>query len=317
MKKFYALFLCIVIFLSGCALFSPNNKQNTKNQDKLNKVVQKSETTKTDIAKSEQEKLEQAATFSYGINYSLNQVTNVTQPVATALLLNGRIMSIVGSPQLDEMNKITQIVDLLNSEVTKEKEKGKKLLANKDEEVKELQAANTELKTKYEQQIGDLIAKSKDIARTGDNAQATVNEMSGNFGLNAVWWGLKRFVFTSITAILIFVVVFLLLRIASASNPIAAAVFSVFNVIGSGILQLIKGLTPRAVEISKLVHLDEHKKYKETLDKVVDTIETFKLKCEAGNKQCTLGEVLEELDRVMDQKDKDCIKDILKDQKWT
>jgi len=317
MKKFYALFLCIVIFLSGCALFSPNNKQNTKNQDKLNKVVQKSETTKTDIAKSEQEKLEQAATFSYGINYSLNQVTNVTQPVATALLLNGRIMSIVGSPQLDEMNKITQIVDLLNSEVSKEKEKGKKLLANKDEEVKELQAANTELKTKYEQQIGDLIAKSKDIARTGDNAQATVNEMSGNFGLNAVWWGLKRFVFTSITAILIFVVVFLLLRIASASNPIAAAVFSVFNVIGSGILQLIKGLTPRAVEISKLVHLDEHKKYKETLDKVVDTIETFKLKCEAGNKQCTLGEVLEELDRVMDQKDKDCIKDILKDQKWT
>jgi len=317
MKKFYALFLCIVIFLSGCALFSPNNKQNTKNQDKLNKVVQKSETTKTDIAKSEQEKLEQAATFSYGINYSLNQVTNVTQPVATALLLNGRIMSIVGSPQLDEMNKITQIVDLLNSEVSKEKEKGKKLLANKDEEVKELQAANTELKTKYEQQIGDLIAKSKDIARTGDNAQATVNEMSGNFGLNAVWWGLKRFVFTSITAILIFVVVFLLLRIASASNPIAASVFSVFNVIGSGILQLIKGLTPRAVEISKLVHLDEHNKYKETLDKVVDTIETFKLKCEAGNKQCTLGEVLEELDRVMDQKDKDCIKDILKDQKWT
>jgi len=206
---------------------------------------------------------------------------------------------------------------LLNSEVTKEKEKGKKLLANKDEEVKELQAANTELKTKYEQQIGDLIAKSKDIARTGDNAQATVNEMSGNFGLNAVWWGLKRFVFTSITAILIFVVVFLLLRIASATNPIAAAVFSVFNVIGSGILQLIKGLTPKAVEISKLVNVEEHNKYKETLDKVVDTIETFKLKCELGNKQCTLGEVLEELDRVMDQKDKDCIKDILKDQKWT
>lgn len=317
MKKFYAYFLALLVFASGCALFSPNTKQNTKNQDKLAKVVQKSETTKTDIAKSEQDKLEQAATFSYGVDYSLNQVTNITPPIATALKLNGRIMSIVGSPQLDEMNKIVQIVDLLNSEVTKEKEKGKKLLANKDEEVKELQAVNHELKTKYEQQIGDLIAKSKDIARTGDNAQATVNEMSGNFGLNAVWWGLKRFVFTSITAILIFVVVFLLLRIASATNPIAAAVFSVFNVIGSGILQLIKGLTPRAVEISNLVHFDEYNKYKETLDKVVDTIETFKLKCEAGNKQCTLGEVLEELDRVMDQKDKDCIKDILKDQKWT
>lgn len=317
MKKFYVLLFCVAVFTSGCALFSPNTKQNTKNQDKLNKVVQKSETTKTDIAKSEQEKLTQAATFSYGINYSLNQVTNVTQPVATALLLNGRIMSIVGSPQLDEMNKITQIVDLLNSEVAKEKAKGQKLLSNKDDEVKELQTANNELKTKYEQQISDLITKSKDIARTGDNAQATINDMSGNFGLNAVWWGLKRFVLTSVTAILIFVVVFLLLRIASATNPIAAAVFSVFNVIGSGILQLVKGLTPKAVEISNLVHLNEHNKYKETLDKVVDTIETFKLKCEAGNKQCTLGEVLEELDRKMDQKDKDCIKDILRNQKWT
>ena len=317
MKKFYSLLLCILVFVNGCALFSPNTKQNTKNQDKIAKVVQKSENTKEELAKNDQEKLTQTATFAYGVNYSLNQVTNATPPVATALKLNARIMSIVGSPELDEMNKIVQIVDLLNSEVAKEKVKGQKLLSNKDDEVKELQAANNELKTKYEQQINDLINKSKDIARTGDNAQATVNEMSGNFGLNAVWWGLKRFVFTSLTAILIFVVVFLLLRIASATNPIAAAVFSVFNVIGSGILQLIKGLTPRAVEISNLVHLDEHNKYKETLDKVVDTIETFKLKCEAGNKQCTLGEVLEELDRVMDQKDKDCIKDILKDQKWT
>lgn len=317
MKKFYSLLLCVFVFVSGCALFSPNTKQNTKNQDKLNKVVQKSENTKEELAKNDQEKLAQTATFAYGVNYSLNQVTNVTLPIATALKLNGRIMSIVGSPELDEMNKIVQIVDLLNSEVAKEKAKGQALLSNKDNEVKELQAANNELKIKYEQQIGDLINKSKDIARTGDNAQATINEMSGNFGLNAVWWGLKRFVLTSVTAILIFVVVFLLLRIASATNPIAAAVFSVFNVIGSGVLQLIKGLTPKAVEISNLVHLNEHNKYKETLDKVVDTIETFKLKCEAGNKQCTLGEVLEELDRVMDQKDKDCIKDILKDQKWT
>ena len=316
MKKNYSLFLGILIFLNGCALFSPSTNQNTKNQDKIAKVVQKTETTKEELAKGDQEKLTQTATFAYGVNYSLNQVTNVTPPIATALKLNGRIMSIVGSPQLDEMNKIVQIVDLLNSEVLKEKLKGQKLLSNKDDEVKELQAANNELKTKYEHQIGDLITKSKDIARNGDNAQATVNEMGGNFGLNAVWWGLKRFVFTSLTAILIFVVVFLFLRIASATNPIAAVVFSVFNVIGSGILQLIKGLTPKAVQISNLVHLDEYNKYKQTLDKVVDTIETFKLKCEAGNKQCTLGEVLEELDCVMDQKDKDCVKDILKDQKW-
>lgn len=319
MKKLFKFLLPLTLSLSlifgGCALVRPAN-QNTKNQDKIAKVVQKTETTKSEINKSDQDKLDQTASYAFGVNYSLNQVTNITPPVSTAIELNGRIISIVGSPALDEMNKIKLIVDLMNSEIEKENEKGRKLLKNKDEEVIELQNANKELRTTYENQINELIAKSRDVARNGDNAQATLSEMSGNFGLNAVWWGIKRFVFSTLTTILIFGIIFLILRIASASNPIAAAIFNIFNMIGSTFLYLIRGLTPKAIDWANLVHSDVHNKYKQTLDKIVDTIERFKITCEASNKQCTLADVLDELDRNMDETDKQCIKDILKDQKW-
>ena len=313
--------LLIILFTVGflgftsCSFLGPA-KQNTKNQDKLEKTVLKTDSTKIGLEKNIHEKLSQTATYAFGVQYSLNQVTNESLPVSTAIKLNSRIVSIVGSPELDEMNKITKIVDLLNSGIAAEKLKGEKMLADKDKEITELQNNNKELKTKYDGQIAEIISKSKSIAKEGDAAQSTINEMSGNFGLNAIWWGFKRFLLGSITAILIFVVLFLFLRIAAASNPIAASIFSVFNVIGSGVLQLVKGLTPRAVEISKLVNLEEHNKYKDTLDKIVDTIQTFKLKCEADHKQCTLNDVLEELDKEMDQKDKDCIEDVLKSQKW-
>lgn len=315
MKKLISILLAISLLLSGCALFGPK-KQVTKNQDKLDKQVQKTTTTKTDISKNQDDKMNQVSAYAYGINYSLNQVTNASAPVATAIKLNGRIMSIVGSPEIDEMNKISQIVDLLNSEVSKEKSKGEKLLKSKDTEIQDLQDANKQLKDQYERQIIELIAKSKSIAKSGDNTEAIVEHLSGNLGLNAVLWGLKKFILSSLTILLVCSIVFLLLRAFAASNPIVGTIFSIFELIGGGLINLIKGLVPNSIDFSNLVHLDTHTKYKDTLDKIVDTIETFKIKCEAGTKQCTLADVLDELDRVMDQKDKDAIKDVLKDQKW-
>lgn len=316
MKKTISILLAVSLLLSGCALFG-TSKQVTKNQDKLDKQVQKTTATKTDISKNTDDKMNQVSTYAYGINYSLNQVTNASVPVATAIKLNGRIMSIVGSPEIDEMNKISQIVDLLNSEVSKEKLKGEKLLKSKDTEIQDLQDANKQLKDQYERQIAALIAKSKAIAKDGDNTGAIVEHLSGNLGLNAVLWGLKKFILSSLTILLTCTIVFLLLRAFATSNPIVGTIFSVFELIGGGFINLIKGLVPNSINFSNLVHLDTHNKYKDTLDKIVDTIETFKIKCEAGNKQCTLADVLDELDRVMDQKDKDAIKDVLKDQKWS
>jgi xanthosine utilization system XapX-like protein len=314
-KSILAIILSVSLVFSGCSVVRPAN-QNTKNQDKIATAVQKSQDTQSKLNKADVAKIESVATYAFGVNYSLSQVTNVTPPVATALELNGRIISIVGSPALDDMNKIKQIVNLLNSEVQKERDRGQELLSAKDNQIILLQGANKDLKTQYESQINELINKSKDIARTGDNAQATLSEMSGNFGLNAIWWGMKHLFVSFLTYILIFGIIFFILRAFAASNPIVGTIFSIFGMIGGGIISVIKGLVPDSIDFSNLVKLDTHNKYKDTLDKIVDTIEQFKIKCEAANKQCSLADVLDELDRAMDQKDKDCIKQILKDQKW-
>lgn len=316
MKKLISSIIAISILVTGCALWKPTTKQNNKEQDKMTKAIDAAYVAKEKIHQADVKKLENSAVFTYGVGYSLNQVTNVTPPIATAIKLNSRIASIVGSPTLDEMNKMTMIVDLLNSELAEEQAKGAQLLKEKDSQIVQLQTYIEKLKIDHEAKLENVMIKSQDAARKSDNATATVNEMSGMFGLNAVWWGLKRFVLSFTTFILIGAVLFLILRVAANSNPIAASIFSVFNIIGSGVIHLVKGLAPKAAEVSKLVHLDEYNKYRNTLNKIVDTIETFKIKCEAGGKQCTLGELLDELDREMDKSDKDCIKHILKDQKW-
>jgi hypothetical protein len=314
MKKVIYIFISLLL-ISGCAWLGPT-KQNTKNQDKIDKSIQKVEVVNKELNKNDNEKLSQSATYAYGVQYSLNQVTEPSVPVYTALKLNGRVMNIVGNPDLDELKKITQIVDLMNSEVGAEKARGEKLLNNKDKEIVELQNENKELKNKHDIQIANLIANAKSIARKGDNAQATIDDLNGNLGFNAIWYGLKHFFLTCLTYILIFAILFFVLRVYSVSNPIAGAIFSFFEMIAGGIIRAIKGLVPNSIDFSNLINLNVHNKYKQTLDKIVDTIERFKLTCDATNKQCSLSDVLDELDRKMDQQDKDCIKDILKDQKW-
>jgi hypothetical protein len=314
MKKFLALLMC-VLFVTGCAWVNPTN-QNTRNQDKLTKAIQKVDVTKEELAKNDKQKLTETATYAFGIQYSLNQMTNSYPPIETALKLNSRVISIVGSPEINDMKKMIQIVDLLNSEISAEHIKGEKLLNAKDKEIAVLQQQNTDLKNQHDTEIKDLITKSKTIARKSDDAQATLDDMSGFMGLNAVWWGLKHFFVTSLTYILIFVVVFLLLRVFAASNPIVGTIFGFFEMIAGTFINLIKGLVPNSIDFSNLVHTDVHNKYKNTLEKIVDSIEELKRNAKAANKQYTLEEALISLDKIMDQEEKDCIKEILKNQKW-
>lgn len=308
--------LVVCLLLSGCAWVQPTS-QNTKNQDALAKTVKKAEVSQTELNKFDQERIAQVAGYSFGVNYTLTQLTNPPVQVTTAIKLNNRVISVVGSPDLDDVKKITQIVDLLNSEVAAEKLKGQKLLDIRDKEIVELQNSIAALKTKHEKEIGDLITKSTAIAKKGDEAQTTIDSMSGFMGLNAVWWGLKHFFFGCLTYILVFGVIFFVLRAFAATNPVVGAIFSIFELIGSTVISLIRGLTPNSINFSNLVHADTHNSYKNTLNKIVDIVEQMKAKQKASNKEYTLSEVLDQLDRSMDQADKDCVDEILKNHKWS
>jgi len=316
MKRLFLVLFCGFL-VAGCFSKLIPGKQVTTAQSSLAKQEKKIETTVAELEKNEDAKKAQVSMLAAGTQYSLNQITNPPIQVKTAQKLNERIVTIVGAPNLDDLQKIQQIVDYLNSEIEKEKNKGSSLLAGKDKEITKLQKEANELMGEYEQQVAVLNAKIKDIAKTSDEKEAVINQMSGFFGLNAVFWGLKKFVFSSLTAILIFGAIFLALRILSTVNPIAGAAFAIFNLFGSLVISMVKILTPQAFSMSNFVSADKADAFKGALTKMVDSIQDLKVKQKGIERQpINLEDVLNKFKEELDQKDKDLVEQILREEKW-
>ena len=316
MKKFLALTV-FILFLAGCSTAVIPGKQVSVAQDAIAKQEKKIDTTSDELVKNDKGKKIQTAVLAQGIQYSLQQVTNTSIQVETAKNLNERVISIVGSPHLDEIKRIKATIDLLNSSIEEERKKGGELLGQRDSVIDKLQKEKEELKNQYDDQLWQMTDKAKEVAKDSDEKQATIDSMGGMFGLNAVFWGLKKFFFSALTAIVIFVVIFALLRILASVHPAAGAAFSIFNMIGSGILSLIKGLTPKAFELANFTSKDKVDEYKSPLTKIVDVIQELKEKQkESPKKSYVLTEILKRFDNEMDSHEKDLIDDILKEQKW-
>ena len=316
MRKFLSL-IVFSLFLTGCTTKIVPGQQVSTAQDAVAKQEKKIDQTYDDLVKNDKHKRVQTSVLAQGIQYSLQQVTNAPIQVETAKNLNERVISIVGSPHLDEIKRIKATIDLLNSSLAEERKKGEELLGQRDTVIDKLQKEKSELKDKYDDQLWQMTDKAKEVAKESDAKQATIDSMSGMFGLNAVFWGLKKFFFSCLTAIIIFVVVFALLRILASVHPAAGAAFSIFNMIGSGLLSLIKGLTPKAFELANFASKDAVDEYKSPLTKIVDVIQELKEKQkESPDKIYPLNEVLKRFDKEMDSTEKDLIDDILKEQKW-
>ena len=316
MKKFLYPIL-FSLLLIGCSTAVIPGKQVSVAQDAIAKQEKKIDTTSDELVKNDKGKRIQTAVLAQGIQYSLQQVTNTSIQVETAKNLNERVISIVGSPHLDEIKRIKATIDLLNSSIEEERKKGGELLGQRDTVIDKLQKEKEELKNQYDDQLWQMTDKAKEVAKDSDEKQATIDSMGGMFGLNAVFWGLKKFFFSALTAIVIFVVIFALLRILASVHPAAGAAFSIFNMIGSGILSLIKGLTPKAFELANFASKDKVDEYKSPLTKIVDVIQELKEKQkESPDRVYPLTEVLKRFDKEMDSTEKDLIDDILKEQKW-
>ena len=316
MKKFLYPIL-FSFLLIGCSTAVIPGKQVSTAQDAVAKQEKKIDNTYDELVKNDKGKRIQTAVLAQGIQYSLQQVTNTSIQVETAKNLNERVISIVGSPHLDEIKRIKATIDLLNSSIEEERKKGGELLGQRDTVIDKLQKEKEELKNQYDDQLWQMTDKAKEVAKDSDEKQATIDSMGGMFGLNAVFWGLKKFFFSALTAIVIFVVIFALLRILASVHPAAGAAFSIFNMIGSGILSLIKGLTPKAFELANFTSKDKVDEYKSPLTKIVDVIQELKEKQkESPKKSYVLTEILKRFDNEMDSHEKDLIDDILKEQKW-
>jgi len=309
-----SVFSCLL--LTSCSTVSPTKQVDT-NQKKIEKEEKKVENTIDNLEKNTKQKKNQTATLAAGIQHSLLTVTNPPTQVKTAKDLNERVISIVGTPHIDELNKVKQMVDLLNSTIIEERKRGEKMLAEKDEIIIKLQKETSELKEQYDSQIWDMGEKAKEVAKQADSNKATLDTMSGFFGLNAVFWGLKKFFLSALTGIIIFGIIFVILRVLSMVNPVASAAFSIFNMFGSAVLSLVKSLTPKAFELANFASKDTVDEYKSPLTKIIDVIQELKERQkEFPDRVYPLSEILQRFDKEMDNKEKDLINQILIDLKW-
>jgi hypothetical protein len=315
MKKLLILFMALL--LSGCFSTIKPAKQIDDNQKIIAKEEKKVDNTLVEIEKNDKGKKIQTSGLSIGIQHSLNQVTNAPVQVDTALKLNERVISIVGSPHIDETKRIKATVDLLNSALVEERKKGEELLAQRDDIINKLQKEKSELNQKYDDQLWQLTDKAKEVAKEADQNKAVLDSMSGMFGLNAVFWGLKKFFISALTTIIVFTVVFVLLRLLATVHPAAAAAFSIFNMLGSLIISILKALTPKAFELANFATKDKVEEFKSPLVKIVDVIQELKEKQkESPDRVYPLNELLKRFDKEMDSDEKDLIDQILKEQKW-
>ena len=307
----------MALLFSGCFSTIRPPKPVDDNQKAIAKEEKKVDNTLLEIEKNDKGKKIQTSGLSVGIQHSLNQVTNAPVQVDTARKLNERVISIVGSPHIDEIKRIKATVDLLNSALVEERKKGEELLAQRDDIINKLQKEKSELSQKYDDQLWQLTDKAKEVAKEADQNKAVLDSMSGMFGLNAVFWGLKKFFISALTAIIVFTIVFVILRLLATVHPAAAAAFSIFNMLGSLVISILKALTPKAFELANFATKDKVEEFKSPLVKIVDVIQELKEKQkESPDRVYPLSELLKRFDKEMDSDEKDLIDQILKEQKW-
>lgn len=311
--------ICITLILhllSGCANIGPT-KQVSDNQKKMAEAEKKVDNTLDDLDKNVKGRQIQTSVLAAGAQYSLSKITNASIEVDTAQKLTERIVSIQGQPHLDELQKIKQTVDFLNSTLKEERAKGLQLLSERDALIILLQKEKADLKDKYDEQMWEMTEKGKEVAKKADENLAVISGMNSMFGLGAVFYGLKRFFISCTTILVVFGIVFLVLRLLAATNPIAAGAFSIFNFVGSAVIGLLKGLTPKAFEMTGFVDKSHKDSFKEPLTKIVDVIQELKQKQDDKPEATfTLKDILQKFDKEMDLVDKGVIDDILVEQKW-
>jgi len=310
-------FILALCFLTSCV--SPfGKKPNTDSADKLDKKTEEMQKKKDAMGVNNEKKLDQIGVLAKGTHYALDKEPTQSKELDVAKQLNERVVSLAGNPDIKDVKRIQLIVDELISEVKKEREKG---LADLDKLDKELQFVQTErdkLQLDLNKKSQEFENLSLGIAEENDVAQDNLDEMNKWFGLGAVWYGVKKFLFSITVISVILLILFLVLKMAAASNPIAGAIFGVFETLVGFVLRAIKSITPNSFSVAKFVPQSNYDKYKNALNKIVDTFEDMKEKNKVlpDYKKYKLEDILVNLEKVMDDEDKKAVEECLKELKW-
>jgi bacterioferritin (cytochrome b1) len=311
MKK-YILPIVIAIgllSLTSCAVFTNKGKAAKAEEESRTNI----DNVENKISSNISDKMDEVGILAYGTDIALNKVDEPTVAVEVAKDMNKRVMSLSGSPSLEKMKEMQDTIDKLTSDLDIERVAGKTKLNIKDAEITKLQNETKFLTQARDAEIRKYMGIAQQAAANADAYKSELDKMDSFMGLGAVWYGLKKFVVRSMWILGIGSILFMVLRIASMSNPIAASIFSIFNVIGSWVVNGIKLLVPKALEFAGNTATSVFNAYRGTMYKIIDGIQTLKeqqRKTGDPTKKFTLDELMEELTKTMSDEDKKRIVEI-------
>jgi hypothetical protein len=231
--------------------------------------------------KNAEAKVEQISVFAAGTDHALSKVEEPTREVEVAKQMNDRVISLSGSPTIDELKRVYAMVDDLTSQMQLEKQRGIENLDKKDKEITRLQEESKYILALKDVEIRKYVTVSEKLAGQLDAANQQLDKMNSWFGLGAIGYGTKRLVISLAWFIGGFTIVFFLLRLFAASNPFIGALFSVFEVISSFFISALKGLTPGAFKFANFTPTRIVDQYKKLTEKIIDVFETLKDRDEA------------------------------------
>ena len=301
-----------ILFASGCGILHKNQGVIGKAQLADNKAKAQIELVDNTAAKVNVQRLDKIGAFSAGVDYSLKKETNQSPAVITAAQMNQRVQALANKPDFGEVQAVVSICDeLMTNRIA-----GERALAKKDKEVLALNNQVKDLAVQRDAAVKGYIKVADANAALTDQYKASLKQLDSWGGLGAIWYGVKKLVIRLAWVFGVGGVLFIVLRIASMSNPIAASIFGIFDLIGSWVVNAIKLIVPKALTLAGNVSVAVFDTYKNTLTKVVDAIQTAKTDAAKTGKPIDIASVLNELATTMDSDEKAIVTELLKDLNW-
>ncbi len=241
--------LMFVSLLIGCSTVKGIfGKASTKTE----KSAQQITLSQNEIDQNKDEQLSHISDFSFATDYALRRSTNRNEPaIGVAAELNTRTLNIAGLPSFDDQKTMSTLVDdLLDPSLVA---KGNMLLQQKDNEIISLQSQNKYLQSNRDKAIADFVKLSQATALQTDTLSSKLASYTSYWGLGGVVLGLWSFGVHIFWALLICIILYIILRGLSMTNPVAASVFSIFTRVGSLLIQFVEYIAPKSIEELELV----------------------------------------------------------------
>lgn len=338
-KKIFAVFL--IAFFVLVALPSCKTIQNGDGTKQVVEAAGKVTEAELNVAENTDKKMESIGEFSYGTSLALNNIYSLPEfeslpmtfklSLDAAVLTNNFVRELSPAPNSQKMLEMEEFIKKLTSELESERRSALNQSLIYENNITELNKQSAELQIKLDQaeksfkeltfslgeKVDTLSTSLADEKSKTTDLNGKLDKFDEGFGWYAIKHGIGIFLKKIMWITIGLGVTFLVLKILASSNPIAASIFSVFESIIGFFIKGIFSLFPKAVKFSGNIDLPTFEKVRSSRDKLVDTIESlYRIEQATPGKVYTLSEVFDELEKNMDESDKEEVKVALKKLGW-